>query len=186
MRRIIIAVLMLGPFVVAQAPTRLESGAQVAAEIARARATVFIASPTMASLEVADALRLAVLRGVRVRLLVDPRYTEDPDSYAPGLDALQWAYGGQPDDAERVAPYDPQRFIIRTALDPPHLVLIDDEVVLQGPYIERDNLPFDAGKTYVLRDASVYARRVDDFAARWRVGLDFFSLTTRHFSFREE
>ena len=182
MRHALLCILLLCSGVSAQTPTRLSSTAQVAAELSRARSVVLISVPTVSSVEIADALRLAVLRGVQVRLLVDDRYTEDPDVYTPGLDALQWAFSGSPTDPERVAPYNPERFMIRTRLDVPSFALIDAEVVVQGPLVERGNLPFDAGKTYALRDPTVHARRLSEFINLWSGGVGYQSLTTRYFT----
>ena len=137
----------------AQLGAEMRSAADVAAQIDSARTRVFVSTDALLSFDVSDALKKAALRGVEVFVLLDPTTAELPDSYAPGLAAARLA--GYP-------------LNMRLATQPPTVVIIDDNLLVEGPFIARDTRPFDGAMTYATRDPDAVRARAATLGPLWQ------------------
>ena len=143
------ALLLLTSAALAQLPTALGSDEAVAAQIDGAQKSVEMVVPSLWSQSISEALRRAAQnRGVAVRLIVQPRYAEAPDAYT-SWHALQGTAS------------------VRLEDNGGSYLLIDDAVLVDGPFVSSATRPFDARDTYAARDSGLVAKRLRAFEVLW-------------------
>ena len=153
--------------VCAQSAAKLPHAASVAAQLDSATTQVVVVTPALRSQPVADALRRAALRDVKLYLLIDLRYAEQGDSYLPGFAGMRLAFRDDPQDDRVVR--------IKYSRDLPHYILVDDDLLIEGRLIEQVSAPFDAEPTYVVRDSDALERRASNFLDLWREAPEYVS-----------
>ena len=144
----------------AQKTSELNTSKEVAAQINSASSSVFLSAPALYDFDVSDALRRASVRGVEVYILVGRTLVESPDNYAPGMAAAQ--LGGA-------------SITVRLGSALPSVVIIDDDLLVEGPLVTQDSTAFDGSRTYVLRDANDVKRRSEQLRPLWTSATDYIS-----------
>ena len=147
------ALLLTSAFAWAQTPaalpTSLSSDAAVAAQVDSAQRSVQMVVSSLWSQPVSEALRRAAQnRGVEVHIIVEARYAEAPDAYTT-WHALHGTAA------------------VRVGAPRGSYLLIDDALLVDGPFVGGGTRPFDARDTYVVRDPALVAERRRAFTEAW-------------------
>lgn len=165
--------LLLVGTALAQLPTALGSDEAVAAQIEGALASVEMVVPSLWSQKISEALRRAAQnRGVTIRLVVQTRYAEAPDAYT-SWHALQGTASVRLDDRASG--------VVASGEGTPNApatgsyLLIDDAVLVDGPFVSSPTQPFDARDTYAVRDPGLVEARLRAFEALWGEAVPFSS-----------
>lgn len=153
--------LLLAGTALAQLPTALSSDEAVAAQIDSAQKSVQMVVPSLWSEPISEALRRAAQnRGVAIHLITQARFAEAPDAYT-SWHALQGTA------------------VVRLGAATGSYLLIDGELLVDGPFVSSHSRPFDARDTYVVRDPTLVAERFRGFQALWNQTAPFISFVER-------